>query len=159
MLDSYVSFVKTESPESIENIKINDIIKDCVKNLVEINFDIKITQKNYADTSGRPIQLKRAFQNIIDNSSRYADKILINIFVDENGYNIEFHDNGHGIPRDKYEDVFKPFYTLDPSRNKLKGESGLGLTITRDIIRSHGGEIKLGKSELGGLKLLVLLPT
>mgnify|MGYP001333402126 CR=1 FL=1 len=54
--------------------------------------------------------------------------------------------------------VFKPFFTLDPSRNKLKGESGLGLTITRDIVRSHGGEIKLDKSELGGLKLLVLLP-
>ena len=159
MLDSYVSFVKTESPESIENIKINDIVKECTKNLVEINFNIKIEQKDYLDTSGRPIQLKRAFQNIIDNSIRYADKILIKIFEDENGYNIEFHDNGQGIPSNKYEDVFKPFFTLDPARNRLKGESGLGLTITRDIIRSHGGEIKLGKSELGGLKLLVLLPT
>ena len=84
---------------------------------------------------------------------------LIKIFEDKNGYNIEFHDNGQGIPTNMYEDVFKPFFTLDPARNKLKGESGLGLTITRDIIRSHGGEIKLGKSELGGLKLLVLLPT
>ena len=158
MLDSYVSFVKTESPESIENINVNNIITDCTKNLVEINFDIKIEQKNNLDTSGRPIQLKRAFQNIIDNSSRYGDKILIKIFEDENGYNIEFHDNGQGIPANMYEDVFKPFFTLDPARNKLKGESGLGLTITRDIIRSHGGEIKLGKSELGGLKLLVLLP-
>ena len=62
------------------------------------------------------------------------------------------------IPKDKYEDVFKPFFTLDPSRNKLKGESGLGLTIARDIVRSHGGEIKLSKSDLGGLKLLILLP-
>ena len=158
MLDSYVSFVKTESPESIENINVNDIIRDCTKNLVEINFDIKIEQKNNLDTSGRAIQLKRAFQNIIDNSSRYGDKILIKIFEDENGYNIEFHDNGQGIPANMYEDVFKPFFTLDPARNKLKGESGLGLTITRDIIRSHGGEIKLGTSELGGLKLLVLLP-
>ena len=159
MLDSYVSFVKTESPESIENIKINDIIKECTKNLVEINFNIRIEQKDYLNTSGRPIQLKRAFQNIIDNSIRYADKILIKIFEDDNGYNIEFHDNGQGIPSNKYEDVFKPFFTLDPARNRLKGESGLGLTITRDIIRSHGGEIKLGKSELGGLKLIVLLPT
>ena len=54
--------------------------------------------------------------------------------------------------------MFKPFFTLDPSRNKLKGESGLGLTISRDIVRSHGGEIKLDKSSLGGLKLSVLLP-
>ena len=71
---------------------------------------------------------------------------------------VEINDNGMGIPKDKYEDVFKPFFTLDPSRNKLKGESGLGLTITRDIIRSHGGEIKLDKSKLGGLKLTVILP-
>ena len=110
MLDSYVSFVKTESPESIEKIDINEIIKDCSKSLVEINFNIKIEQKDYVNTSGRPIQLKRAFQNIIDNSSRYADTILIKIFVDENGYNIEFNDNGQGIPTDKYEDVFKPFF-------------------------------------------------
>ena len=80
------------------------------------------------------------------------------IFLDKEGCNIEIHDNGSGIPKEKYEDVFKPFFTLDPSRNNLKGESGLGLTITRDIIRSHGGEIKLDKSDLGGLKLSVFLP-
>ena len=72
--------------------------------------------------------------------------------------NVEINDNGMGIPKEKYEDVFKPFFTLDPSRNKLKGESGLGLTITRDIIRSHGGEIKLDKSDLGGLNYQLLLP-
>ena len=159
MLDSYVSFVKTESPETIENIEINEVIRECIKKLVDVNFDIKIKHKDDINTSGRPIQLKRAFQNIIDNSRRYASKIVIKIFLNKNGCNIEFNDNGQGIPADKFEDVFKPFYTLDPARNKLKGESGLGLTITRDIIRSHGGEIKLGNSELGGLRLLVLLPT
>ena len=69
-----------------------------------------------------------------------------------------FEDNGPGIPSKNYEDVFKPFFTLDPSRNKLKGESGLGLAITRDIIRSHGGEIRLGKSKFGGLKSILQLP-
>ena len=158
MLDSYVSFVKTESPETIENITINELIKECIKNFDEKEFTILLNEKNIIQTSGRPIQLKRAFQNIINNSKRYANKIKIIIFLNEDGCNIEVNDNGQGIPTDKYEDVFKPFFTLDPSRNKLKGESGLGLTITRDIIRSHGGEVKLGKSELGGLKLLVLLP-
>ena len=158
MLDSYVSFVKTESPETIENININELIKECIKNLNEDNYTIKLDEKNIVQTSGRPIQLKRAFQNIIDNSKRYGDKIEIKIFLDKGGCNIDINDNGEGIPKEKYEDVFKPFFTLDPSRNKLKGESGLGLTITRDIIRSHGGEIKLDKSELGGLKLSVLLP-
>ena len=104
------------------------------------------------------MQFRRAFQNIIDNSKRYSSEI--NLVIDKNleGCNIEISDNGPGIPDDKYEDVFKPFYTLDPARNKLKGESGLGLTITRDIIRSHGGDIRLGKSLLGGLKLSVFIP-
>ena len=159
MLDSYVSFVKTESPETIENIIINDLIKECIKNIDKKKYNIILLEKNQVKTSGRPIQLKRAFQNIVDNSKRYADKIKIIIFLNEFGCTIEINDNGQGIPNDKYEDVFKPFFTLDPSRNKLKGESGLGLTITRDIIRSHGGEIKLDQSEeLGGLKLSVLLP-
>ena len=57
-----------------------------------------------------------------------------------------------------YEDVFKPFFTLDPSRNKMKGESGLGMTISRDIIRSHGGDIKLSQSSIGGLKTVINLP-
>ncbi len=158
MLDSYVSFVKTESPETIENIVINDLIKDCAKNFDRSKYNIQIIEKNTIQTSGRPIQLKRAFQNIINNSKRYGDKIIINIYLNDDGCNIEINDNGPGIPKESFEDVFKPFFTLDPSRNKLKGESGLGLTITRDIIRSHGGEIKLGKSQLGGLKLSVLLP-
>ncbi len=158
MLDSYVSFVKTESPETIENITINDLIKDCIKNLNKDKYTIELNEQNIIKTSGRPIQLKRAFQNIIDNSKRYGNKIIINIFLNENGCNVDINDNGQGIPKKNYEDVFKPFFTLDPSRNKLKGESGLGLTITRDIIRSHGGEIKLDESKLGGLKLSVLLP-
>ena len=149
---------KTESPETIEYIVINDVIKECLKNIDTQNYVIKFDEINRVQTSGRPIQLKRAFQNIIDNSKRYANEIIIYIFLDENGCNVNIDDNGPGIPPEKYEDVFKPFFTLDVSRNKLKGESGLGLTITRDIIRSHGGEIKLDKSSSGGLKLSVLLP-
>jgi len=158
MLDSYVSFVKTESPEPIETIIINELIGDIVKTVEKNGVEITIKEKNTIQTSGRQIQLKRAFNNIIDNSQRYAKKIEIILYTNEKDCVIEFNDDGEGIPRDKYEDVFKPFFTLDPSRNKLKGESGLGLTITRDIIRSHGGDVKLSDSSLGGLQLKVLLP-
>ncbi len=158
MLDSYVSFVKTESPEPIETIIINELIGDIVKTVEKNGVELTIKEKNTIQTSGRHIQLKRAFNNIIDNSKRYAKQIEIILYTNEKDCVIEFNDDGEGIPRDKYEDVFKPFFTLDPSRNKLKGESGLGLTITRDIIRSHGGDVKLSKSNLGGLKLKVLLP-
>ena len=158
MLDSYVSFVKTESPEPIETIIINELIGDIVKTVEKNGVELTIKEKNTIQTSGRQIQLKRAFNNIIDNSKRYAKKIEIILYTNEKDCVIEFNDDGEGIPRDKYEDVFKPFFTLDPSRNKLKGESGLGLTITRDIIRSHGGDVKLSDSNLGGLQLKVLLP-
>ncbi len=158
MLDSYVSFVKTESPEPIETIIINELIGDIVKTVEKNGIELTIKEKNTIQTSGRQIQLKRAFNNIIDNSRRYAKKIEIILYTNEKDCVIEFNDDGEGIPRDKYEDVFKPFFTLDPSRNKLKGESGLGLTITRDIIRSHGGDVKLSDSDLGGLQLKVLLP-
>ena len=158
MLDSYVSFVKTESPEPIETIVINDLIIDITKTFEKNGVELSIKEKNTIQTSGRQIQLKRAFNNIIDNSQRYAKKIEIILYTNEKDCVIEFNDDGEGIPRDKYEDVFKPFFTLDPSRNKLKGESGLGLTITRDIIRSHGGDVKLSDSNLGGLQLKVLLP-
>jgi len=158
MLDSYVSFVKTESPEPIETIIINELISNIVKTVEKNGVELIIKEKNTIQTSGRQIQLKRAFNNIIDNSQRYAKKIEIILYTNEKDCVIEFNDDGEGIPRDKYEDVFKPFFTLDPSRNKLKGESGLGLTITRDIIRSHGGDVKLSDSNLGGLQLKVLLP-
>jgi len=158
MLDSYVSFVKTESPEPIETIVINELIADIIKTVEKNNINLVLNEKSKIQTSGRQIQLKRAFNNIIDNSQRYAKNIEINLYTSERDCIIEFNDDGEGIPTNKYEDVFKPFFTLDPSRNKLKGESGLGLTITRDIIRSHGGDIKLSESNLGGLKLKVLLP-
>ena len=158
MLDSYVSFVRSEAPEPIENINLNKFLKEIINNVSKENFKIYLNEKNIVQTSGRPLQLKRAFQNIIDNSIRYSDKLEIEIFTNNEGCSILFEDNGPGIPNKSFEDVFKPFFTLDPSRNKLKGESGLGLAITRDIIRSHGGEIKLSKSNLSGLRVLISLP-
>ena len=158
MLDSYVSFVRSEAPEPIENININKLLKDIIKNIDLNNFKLKFLEKNIIKTSGRPIQLKRAIQNIIDNSLRYSDELYIEILSNDDGCILIIEDNGPGIPDKNYEDVFKPFFSLDPSRNKLKGESGLGLSITRDIIRSHGGDIKLSKSNYGGLKSQIELP-
>ena len=158
MLDSYVSFVRSETPEPIENINLNKLLKDIIKNIDFEKHSIRFIEKNIIKTSGRPLQLKRAIQNIIDNSIRYSNKLNIEIFLNDDGCVIVIEDNGPGIPIKNYEDVFKPFFSLDPSRNKLKGESGLGLSITRDIIRAHGGEIKLSKSSYGGLKSLIQLP-
>ena len=159
MLDSYVSFVRSEAPEPIENINLNSLIKEILKNIDQEIIEIIFQETNVIKTSGRPVQLKRAFQNIIDNSIRYSHKLNIEIYINDNDCCIVIEDDGPGVPNKNFEDVFKPFFTLDPSRNKLKGESGLGLSITRDIIRAHGGEIRLDKSKFGGLKSVIELPT
>ena len=159
MLDSYVSFVRSEAPEPIENINLNSLIKEILKNIDQEIIEIIFQETNVIKTSGRPVQLKRAFQNIIDNSIRYSYKLNIEIYINDNDCCIVIEDDGPGVPNKNFEDVFKPFFTLDPSRNKLKGESGLGLSITRDIIRAHGGEIRLDKSKFGGLKSVIELPT
>ena len=158
MLDSYVSFVRGESPENIERINLNDLIKNISASNISETHKITEDYKEKIITTGRPLQIKRAIQNIIDNAKRYSSKIHIELGVKEEKCIIIIHDNGPGIPEKNYEDVFKPFFTLDPSRNKLKGESGLGMTIARDIIRSHGGEINLQKSSIGGLQITIELP-
>ncbi len=158
MLDSYVSFVRSEAPEPIESLNLNKFLKEIVNNINKEKIQINLHEKSIVQTSARPLQLKRAFQNIIDNSIRYSNKLHIEILTNNEGCLIIFQDNGPGIPIKNYEDVFKPFFTLDPSRNKLKGESGLGLAITRDIVRSHGGEIRLDESRFGGLKSIIQLP-
>ena len=158
MLNSYVSFVRGEATEKIEDTNINELLEIICKSNTSENFKIKYNFEKNIKTLCRPIQIKRALQNILDNAKRYANKIEIDLGTTNNELYIAVSDNGPGIPEKNFEDVFKPFFTLDPSRNKLKGESGLGLTITRDIIRSHGGEIKLLKSEMNGLKIILYLP-
>ena len=86
---------------------------------------------------------------------------VINIKINKNGKNIFIliEDNGPGIPKEEYENVFKPFYKIDKSRQDTKSSVGLGLSISSDIIRSHGGKIELSKSILGGLRVIVSLPS
>ncbi len=158
MLDSYVSFVRGETSDPIEQIDLNEFLKDICQNIKTNKKNLSLKVKKNIKSSGKPIQLRRSIVNIIENAVRYAENILVDVDSDENNILIKISDDGPGIPAEKYEDVFKPFFTLDPSRNKLKGESGLGMTIARDIIRSHGGDIKLSISSLGGLETLIKLP-
>ena len=158
MLNSYVNFVKGEAPETIENINLNNLLNNICQSNNSNKYTITEKYNKKINTSGRTLQIKRAIQNIIDNAKRYASDIHLELDANLEECYINISDNGPGIPEKNYEDVFKPFFTLDKSRNKLKGESGLGMTIARDIIRSHGGEIKLKESEMKGLKITIILP-
>ena len=94
----------------------------------------------------------------IDNAIKYGDKIKIGVMKNNNNLFIKIEDNGPGIPFDEHENVFKPFYKINKGRADSKSSVGLGLSIASDIIRSHGGNIKLEKSSIDGLGVKIFLP-
>lgn len=106
----------------------------------------------------RPHAFQRCLSNLLDNAIRYAHRIAVH--ARRRGHLIEMliDDDGPGIPPEKREDVFRPFYRLDESRNPATGGVGLGLAIARDIVRGHGGDILLEDSPLGGLRARIRLP-
>jgi len=101
---------------------------------------------------------KRAITNLVSNAMRFADQVLIRAAVEGQWVRIEVDDNGPGIPAGERANVFKPFYRLDHARNQDEGNTGLGLAIARDIAKSHGGDITLGESSMGGLRAIISVP-
>ena len=99
----------------------------------------------------RPAAFKRCLANLVSNAARFASTVAITGHRDHRWLTVTVDDDGPGIPQPLREDVFKPFLRLDDARNQDEGGTGLGLAIARDIARSHGGDITLGASPMGGL--------
>jgi two-component system osmolarity sensor histidine kinase EnvZ len=106
----------------------------------------------------KPAAFKRCLGNLVNNAARYAPSIAITGHRDHRWLTVTVDDDGPGIPIAMREEVFKPFLRLDDARNQNEGGTGLGLAIARDIARSHGGDIVLGDSPLGGLRATVRVP-
>ena len=95
---------------------------------------------------------------MIDNALKYGKKVNIELSKKTTNIFVKIEDDGPGIPEKEYDNVFKPFYKIDKGRADTKSSVGLGLSIASDIIRSHGGNIKLEKSKLNGLGVRIFLP-
>ena len=108
--------------------------------------------------NGRKNLIRRCINNLIDNAIKYGEKVNLELSKNNNNLFIKIEDNGPGIPEEEYKNVFKPFYKIDKGRADSKSSVGLGLSIASDIIRSHGGNIKLEKSSLKGLGVKIFLP-
>ena len=108
--------------------------------------------------NGRKNLIKRCLNNLIDNSIKYSKRLNIELSKKKMSLVIKVEDDGPGIPDSEYENVFKPFYKIDKGRSDSKSSVGLGLSIASDIVRSHGGNIKLDKSSLNGLEVKIFLP-
>tara|TARA_B100000941_G_scaffold277413_1_gene240884 strand:- start:416 stop:1729 length:1314 start_codon:yes stop_codon:yes gene_type:complete len=156
MLNEYLQFAKTGAEEKTEIFNLSDLVENIINKYNNKNIIYKNSEKIIFE--GRKELLKRCINNFIDNSLKYGEIINIKLKKVKNNLNLIIEDDGPGISKKEYENVFKPFYKIDKGRSDTKNSVGLGLSISSDIIRSHGGLIKLGKSRLGGLKAVISLP-
>ena len=156
MLNEYLQFSSESNKEQTEEFEFNELIETIIS---KFNNDlIKFNKGEKFIFNGRKISIQRCLNNLIENSSKFGNKIEINFQKLKSNILIFIEDDGPGIPIHERENVFKPFYKMDKSRSEKSSSVGLGLSISSDIIRSHGGKIELGESKFGGLKVLISLP-
>ena len=159
MLEGYLAFARGEGDEAPTRINMSKMLNEVVilarrtGATIELNIDTSVFIRV------RPNAFKRCLTNLVENANRYATNIKIHLKSDKDPFEIIIDDDGPGIPENNREDVFKPFFRLDDSRNLETGGVGLGLTISRDTIRGHGGDITLENSPLGGVRAIITIPT
>ena len=158
MLEAYLSFIKEKEMEIRVKSDMSKLIGGIILD-AKRNGDI-IIPKNIqtVDAKVRINDLRRAITNLTSNACRESKKVEISLIRKDKNALIIVDDDGPGIKKEDYSSVFKAFYRIESSRNLSTGGLGLGLTIARDIVRSHGGEIKLEKSNLGGLRATLSVP-
>ena len=156
MLNEYLQFASSSSEEKTETFDISELLESTVIRYEKKEITTDITERVFLD--GRKSLIRRCFNNLIDNSIKYSNNILISLKKSANSIIIIIDDDGPGIPKNERENVFKPFYKIDKSRSDSRSSVGLGLSIASDIIRSHGGNINLETSPANGLRTKIFLP-
>ena len=156
MLNEYLQFASSSSEEKTETFDISELLESTVIRYEKKEITTDIPERIFLN--GRKSLIGRCFNNLIDNSIKYSNNILISLKKSANSIIIIIDDDGPGIPKNERENVFKPFYKIDKSRSDSKSSVGLGLSIASDIIRSHGGNISLETSPANGLRTKIFLP-
>ena len=156
MLNEYLQFTSSSYLEKDETFDISELIEITINKYNNDKITKEIIPRVYMN--GRKNLIQRSLNNLIDNSIKYAENINFHLTKKDSNIIITIDDDGIGIPKEELENVFKPFYKVDKSRGDSKSSVGLGLSITSDIIKSHGGNIVLEESPLNGLRVRVFLP-
>ena len=158
MIEGYLAFARGEGDEEPTPSDLGEILQDVAAGARRDNADVTVEIDGDMHVELRPFAMKRCLTNLVSNALRHGTRVELRAMRGRTSVEVIVDDNGPGIPPDKYEDVFRPFLRLDESRNVDTGGVGLGLTIARDIARSHGGDVTLGLSPLGGLRVIVRIP-
>ncbi len=156
MLNEYLQFTSSSYIEKDEMFNLSELIQNIIEKYNNKNISQDLLPRIYFN--GRKNLVSRSLNNLIDNALRYANKVEVKLKKKSTSLFITIDDDGPGISKDEHENVFKPFYKIDKSRADSKSSVGLGLSIASDIIRSHGGNIKLEKSKMNGLRAKIFLP-
>jgi len=158
MLEGYLAFARGEGGEQPTKTDINKVLSDAVQDGKRKGGLIDLHIEGRLFLTLRPVAFKRCLANIIDNATHYADHIMIRAGKRLDCIEIVIDDDGPGIAEKDREDVFKPFFRLEKSRNQHTGGVGLGLSIARDVMRALGGEIFLETSPDDGLRVRLRIP-
>ena len=156
MLNEYLQFTSSTYAEKDQMFNVSELIEDIIVKYDNKNITQDLAPRIYIN--GRKNLINRSLNNIIDNALKYAKNVEVKLSKKNTNLFIVIDDDGPGIPKSEHENVFKPFYKIDKSRADSKSSVGLGLSISSDIIRSHGGYIKLENSKMNGLRVKIFLP-
>ena len=159
MIDEYLAFARGEGGEAVETVHLKSLIDEVSEGAVRAGAQVRVAAEPDLLAAVRPNALKRALSNLVMNAAAHGETVEVAATARASGgVEIIVDDDGPGIPQDRYEDAFKAFNRLDESRNQNEKGVGLGLAIARDVARSHGGDITLDRSPMGGLRAIVRLP-
>ncbi len=159
MVNGYLAFARGEMPEIEQATELPAMLIRTARDAAPDKEIITEFPDEPAQFYARPMALARAFGNIIENAARYANKkIKIGEIDTDDQVEIIIEDDGPGIPDDKKADALRPFVRLDNARGTDTGGTGLGLSIAQTAIENHGGQMFLEDSDLGGLRVRVVLP-
>jgi two-component system osmolarity sensor histidine kinase EnvZ len=161
MLEDYLAFAKGDGGEEAAPTNVGELLDEVQEETEHLGTPIEIRMRQPKHELVLPLKrqaFKRAVTNLVTNAARFGDYVVIRAAADDTWLRIEVDDDGPGIPAAEIDNVFRPFYRLDHARNQDEGNSGLGLAIARDIARSHGGDVALGVSSMGGLRATLRVP-
>lgn len=158
MVQGYLDFARGEGPEQPRETDLVLLVDEAAAAIRRDGADISVALPEECILPLRPDAMRRCLGNLLDNARRYGSHIWVTAIPVRDGAAILVDDDGPGIPAGERENVFRPFFRLDASRNPLTGGVGLGLTIARDVARGHGGELTLEDSPQGGLRVRLYLP-
>ena len=158
MLEDYLAFARGDSGEHAQPTDMALALEELRSDAERNGHTATVAFHGLPVVTVKPASFKRCLANLVSNAARHANTISITGHRDHRYLTVTIDDDGPGIPAGMREEVFKPFLRLDDARNQDEGGTGLGLAIARDIARSHGGDITLGDSPMGGLRAAVRVP-